>query len=109
MEASDFIDELILQGAVEAAGVHEDTGEILYSFTPKMKEIAPELASKVEDHFHSVVMSLWTKGFLDINLDSNDPDVKLTMLFMQEDLVKELSPLEQMVLKNIVLSFASDN
>ena len=43
MSEDDFIDALILNGALEVAAIDMETGEALYKFTDKLKEISPEL------------------------------------------------------------------
>ena len=75
---SKIIDELILEGGIDVAGVDPDTGEMLYTFTPKVKELMPEL---YQDHLNLVndeLMGLWEKGYVNINLLQDDPDISLT-------------------------------
>lgn len=102
-----LIDNLILAGAVEPAGMDSDTGEMLYSFTPKIDEVFPKMSEVIHDHFHSVVMSLWTKGFVNITLDEKDPDVSLTDMYKNEQAVSQLSAIEKTVLKNIIQLFST--
>ena len=42
-EEDNIIDNLILQGALQPAGIDLETGEMLYNFTETLKEINPEL------------------------------------------------------------------
>jgi hypothetical protein len=73
----EMIEKLILEGALEVAGIDADDGSLLYSFTPKIKEVMPEL---YHDHMNSVnaeILSLWERGYVDIDLLSNDPIVRL--------------------------------
>jgi len=42
-EAGDKIEDLILSGALEVSGIDIDTGEMLYNFTDKLKDINPDL------------------------------------------------------------------
>ena len=75
---SKIIDTLILEGGIEVAGVDPDTGEILYAFTPKVKEIMPEL---YHDHLNFVndeLMILWEKGYVDIDFLQDDPLISLS-------------------------------
>ena len=40
---SELINKLILDGGIEVAAIDQDTGEFLYSFTPKIKELMPNV------------------------------------------------------------------
>jgi len=73
-----IIDDLILDGGLEVAGVDPETGEMLYLFTPKIKELMPEL---YHDHLNFVndeLMALWEKGYVNIELLEDDPLISLT-------------------------------
>ena len=75
---SKIIDQLILDGGLEVAGIDPETGEILYSFTPKVKDLMPEL---YHDHLNFVndeLMALWEKGYINIDFLSDDPLISLT-------------------------------
>jgi hypothetical protein len=81
-----IIDDLILQGALEVAGIDAKTGEFLYSVTPKLKEIMPDL---YEEHLNSVnqgIMTLWEKGFVEIDFNEDNPIVRLS--FKAHDIVE---------------------
>jgi hypothetical protein len=84
-----IIDKLILDNALEIVGIDKSNGEFLYAFTPKIKEIMPEL---YEDHLglvNSGIMILWEKGYLDIDFLSDNPLVSLTdKAFIDEELSK---------------------
>jgi len=87
-EENKIIDMLILNGALEAAGVSE-SGEMLYNFTSKLKEVMPELYSEHMSFVNSEMMALWEKGFINIDLLSDDPRVKLTeMAFNTEEMTR---------------------
>ena len=85
----DIIDKLILDNALEVVGIDKSNGEFLYAFTPKIKEVMPEL---YEDHMNLVnseIMILWEKGYLDIDFLSDNPSVSLTdKAFIDEELSK---------------------
>jgi hypothetical protein len=73
-----LIDDLILAGGLEIAGIDERNGEFLYTMTNKMKDLMPEL---YKEHLTSVnqdIMRLWEKGFVDIDITNDDPIVTLT-------------------------------
>ena len=99
---SEMINKLILDGGLEVASVDNDTGELLYSFTPKMKEIMPEI---YQDHMHNVnseIMNLWEKGFIDMDLLQSDPIITLTLKALNKDEVKNLSKQERWSLFEVV-------
>jgi hypothetical protein len=108
MEYVNKLDELILQGAVEVAGLDPETGHFLYNFTPQLKKVDPELFSNVNNHFHHIVMTLWEKGFVDIDkIETIDPVVKLTDKHTNVYEVEKLSKPEKVILENIVRQFSS--
>lgn len=72
------IEALILSGAVEVVGVDSKTGEPLYKFNSSIKKIMPELYNEHLNEVNNDIMTLWEKGFLDIDLLSEDPLVMLT-------------------------------
>jgi hypothetical protein len=58
----ELIKNLILQGALEVAGVDSETNELLYTITSKMQEVMPDM---YEDHLTQVnrdLLNLWEKG-----------------------------------------------
>ena len=100
-EGSDAIEKLILSGALEVSGVEEGTGELLYTFTPKMKKVSPEL---YHDHLNFVngeIMNLWEKGFVNVDLLSNDPIVTLTEKAFIPDAIDSLTKQQRWSLAEI--------
>ena len=71
------IERLILLGALEPAGVDEKTGEFLYNFTDKLANINPELHKDISLHLHTETMYLWSHGFLNMDVTSSNPIIKL--------------------------------
>ena len=101
-EEDKIIDNLILDGGLEVSAMDEYTGELLYSFTPKIKEIMPEL---YKEHMHDVnsqVMNLWEKGFINLDLFTTDPVITLTIKALDKEEVKTLSKQERWSLFEIV-------
>ena len=73
----ELIKNLILEGALEVAGLDSETGEFLYSVTPKMQEIMPDM---YEDHITQVnrdILNLWEKGY--VNVDFLSPNTMVTI------------------------------
>lgn len=85
----DIMDKLILSGALQVAGLDSETGEFLYQFTPKLKEVSPQLYDEHVNHVNGELMRLWEKGFLNINFMEENPKVTLAdKAFIQEELGK---------------------
>jgi hypothetical protein len=98
---SKIIDNLILEGGIEVAGVDPETGEMLYSFTPKVKEIMPELYNDHLNFVNDELMVLWEKGYVDINFLMDDPLISLTAKSSDPDEVKKLSKQEKWSLQEL--------
>jgi hypothetical protein len=103
-----ILDMLILEGGVEMAGISPDTGEFLYRFTPKIKDIMPELYDEHLNMVNAELMSLWEKGFIDIDFFQDDPTVSLNIKAGNILEVSKLSPEEQWSLAEIVRSIAEE-
>lgn len=84
------LDELIMMGAVEVAGVHENTGEILYNITDKMNDVLPILYNRFMEQVHKKVMYFWEQGFLEFDdMTKDNPSISLTAKAMDdEELIK---------------------
>jgi hypothetical protein len=101
MSDEELIEDLILKGGIEAAGIDSQTGEFLYSFTPKIKELMPEL---YEEHIASVnieLMGLWQKGYINIDLFEKDPVITLSEKALIKEEVDKLSSKDQWSLDEI--------
>ena len=85
------MDKLILSGALQIAGLDSETGEFLYQFTPKLKEISPQLYNEHINHVNGELMRLWEKGFLNINFIEENPKVTLTEKALNPDELSKLS------------------
>lgn len=88
---NEIIDNLILSGALQVAGIDKETGDFLYQFTPKLKEISPDLYNEHVNHVNGELMRLWEKGFLDINIADENPIVKLTEKAFDQEEISKLS------------------
>ena len=88
-EIDSMIEALILCGALEIVALDEKTGQPLYGFGPNIKEIMPELYKQHLQDVNKDIMVLWEKGFLDIDLLSDNPTVILTdKAFIDEEIEK---------------------
>lgn len=108
-----MFEHLILIGAVEPSGMDMDTGEMLFNFSPDLDKISPNLARIVADRFSSTMMSLWSKGFLELKYDETsddplDPLVFLTDKCNDEFAISVLPDFENIVLTNIIRHLKQD-
>lgn len=85
------IEELILKGGLETAGVDQETGELLYSFTPKIQKLMPDLYKEHLNEVNAGIMNLWELGLVDIDLLSNDPEITLTEKSLNKNIIEALS------------------
>lgn len=95
------IDHLILNGVLEPVGLDQETGEMLYNFTSKLEKIYPELHREAMNMVNQKVMRLWEQGFVEIDLTSENPLVKLTLKSFDDAEVSRLDSDDQYSLKEI--------
>ena len=101
-----LIKYLILNGALQMSGVSDD-GEILYSFTPKLKEVMPDLYEIHNNKVNSDVMRLWERGFVNLDLFAESPMVTLTEKAFDFTEISKLSEEDQfsiIEIKRVLLS-----
>lgn len=96
------IEKLILNGGLETAGIDEETGEILYSFTPKIEKLMPDLYKEHLNEVNAGVMNLWENGFVNIDLFSKDPIITLTEKAFDKESIKGLSKSQKWNLLEII-------
>ena len=87
----ELIKNLILEGALEVAGLDSETGEFLYSVTPKMQEVMPDM---YEDHITQVnrdILNLWEKGYVNVDFLSPNPVVTISAKGLDKDEVSKLT------------------
>ena len=101
-EEDKIIDDLILNGGLEVAALDEDTGEMLYSFTPKIQELMPDLYEEHIRGVNSEVMNLWEKGFLNLDLFVKDPIITITAKALNKEEIQGLSKQERWSLFEII-------
>ena len=75
---NEMIEKLILEGGLEVAGIDSENGSLLYSFTPKIKELMPELYSDHLNRVNAEILSLWERAYVDIDFLAKEPIVTLT-------------------------------
>jgi hypothetical protein len=97
----ELIKNLILQGALEVAGVDSETNELLYAITPKMQEIMPDM---YEDHLKTVnrdLLNLWEKGYVNIDFFLPDPVVTISEKGLNKDEISKLTKPEIWALEEV--------
>lgn len=97
-----IIEDLILKGALEVSGIDLDTGEPIYNFTKKLKEVSPELHQESFTYFYTEVLKLWENGFVNMNIFEDNPIVKLTDKAFDQNEIKKLSKDERFSLNEII-------
>ena len=97
-----IIDELLLKGGLEFAGIDSETGEHLYRPTSILKSIDPKLSDEMSSYFSETTMKLWEKGFIDMDVTIEDPLVKLAEKSFDIDAINSLETNERVVIKEII-------
>ena len=97
----ELIENLILQGALEVAGVDYENGEFLYAITSRMKEVMPDL---YEDHLKTVnrdLLNLWEKGYVNIDFFLPDPVVTISEKGLDKSEISKLTKPEIWALEEV--------
>jgi hypothetical protein len=97
----ELIKNLILEGALEVAGVDSETNELLYTITPKMQEVMPDM---YEDHLTQVnrdLLNLWEKGYVNIDFLLADPVVTISEKGLDKSEVAKLTKPEIWALEEV--------
>ena len=98
----DIIDDLILKGGLEFAGADPETGEAMYRPTKILKNIDPKLSKDMSVYFSETTMKLWEKGFIDMDVTTEDPLVKLAEKSFDIQAINSLDKDEKVVIKEII-------
>lgn len=101
------IEELILAGAIEVAGIDPETGEFLYNFTVKSAEIMPEIFHQHMEMLHDEITFFIEEGFLEVedNDTSSGATLFLTPLAFDPSVISDLPAERQESLKEIKRMF----
>jgi hypothetical protein len=100
-DEEEIIDKLLLENALEVVGIDKSNGEFLYAFTPKIKDVMPELYDDHLNFVNSEIMTLWEKGYLDINFLEENPAVRLSEKAVDKEELNKLSNQELWSLEEI--------
>jgi hypothetical protein len=97
-----ILEQLILEGAVEVAGIDLETNEPLYNITAKMQDIHPALHDEFINYFSQETMTLWEFGFISMDVTDKNPMIRLTPKALDKDAVNKLDKEHQYTLKEII-------
>jgi hypothetical protein len=100
------LEKLILDGAAEFAGLSE-SGEMLYSFTPVLKEVDPVLYEEMIAIQRQELLFLWTKGFISMDITDKDPMVTVTDKALNNAEVEELPEHFRSMIREIVKALSN--
>lgn len=102
------MEELILSGAVEVAGLDSVNGEFLYNFTPKLREIMPGLWNDRLEFIYEEVVHFEELGFLFVeDADSKNPIISLTDKAFDENEIAQLPKDKQQTIRELRRLFES--
>jgi hypothetical protein len=101
-DSEKLIEDLILKGALEVAGIDIETGEPMYNFTEKLKDVDPQLHQEVFTFFSAEALDLWQKGFIDMDVTLSNPEVRLTKKALDQIEIMKLDKDKQFTLRQIV-------
>lgn len=98
----DKIQSLIDTGALEFVGVDPETGEPLYRPTDILKSIDPDLSKDIAIYFSQTTMRLWEKGFINMDVTTEDPLVTLAEKSFDIELINSLPKEEKTTIQEII-------
>lgn len=100
--SNNSLEDLILGGMVEVAGIDSDTGEFLYNFTNKFYEYMPELFAEKINLIKTEMKFFLENGFVEIDdIESENPLISLTDKAFNEYEIEKLSKEKQHILREI--------
>ncbi len=95
------IENLLHTGAIEFAGFTDENNEPLYIITPKIDEISPELNLELKEQFQNLILSLWEKGYINVDWFEDDPIVRLTEISMDYKKISSLPASERLLISDL--------
>ena len=97
-----FMEELILNGSLEFSGIYQESGEVLYRFTDKLKDFSPELHNESNLYFTQEMMELWEYGFIHMDITQKNPIVSITEKALNDEEIQNLKTSNRLTLKEII-------
>lgn len=101
------LDELILNGGLEIAGLTE-SGSFLYRFTDKLKDMDPDLHLHLTTTMYDQIMFLWEKGFITMDITQENPRVSFTKKAFDPESVNALPQFIKVNLKLLMQSMMDE-
>ena len=102
------LDELILEGGIEVASLSE-SGEFLYKFTDKLKDIDPQIYNNVIQMMYKEIIFLWENGFISMDITSSNPKVTLMEKAFDSEEVDQLPESMRFNLLAIIRSITEES
>jgi DNA-binding PadR family transcriptional regulator len=99
--SEESLEYLILNGYVEVSGIDSETKNFLYSFTEKAKRVIPDLRRQLDEEFYQSITYLWEHGFLEMDIESDNPTVTLKEKALDPNEVALLSEIHRTSLISI--------
>lgn len=103
----EIFNELLANGGLKFAGINPENGEKMYSRTPLLKDLAPELNEDLNAYCSQVTMGLWEKGFINMNITQENPIVTLSPRAFEKDRAKILTEDERQALREIIKTLSN--
>lgn len=98
----EIIEQLILEGAVEFSGL-DARGNILFNFTSKVEEIAPNIYKYIQSQQMKDINDLWVDGYVSFDdLTSESPMIAITQKALDQAEVEKLDIHKRVILEQII-------
>lgn len=98
----EIIEQLILEGAVEFSGL-DARGNILFNFTNKIEEIAPNIYKYIQAQQMQDINELWVEGYVMFDdLTSEHPMIAITEKALDKTEVDKLDIHKRVILEQLI-------
>lgn len=102
-QINEEIQKLIDAGALDVHSIDEKTGEFVFRFTDKMKEVNEDLYKAHQQDIYNDVMYFWEKGFLEIeDFFTDNPVILLSNKCLDSAAIMTLPKDRQDQLRSII-------
>ncbi|MFN7584146.1 MAG: hypothetical protein ACK5P0_02185 [bacterium] len=101
-QSNEIFNKLVLTGGLRLVGKDPETGENMYVKTEMLKDIDPKLDLALGRYFSEMAMTLWEKGFIDMDVTDANPIVKLNEKSLDPEQIKSLDVNERSALKQLM-------
>jgi hypothetical protein len=101
-KSNEIFNKLVLTGGLRLVGKDPETGENMYVKTEMLKDIDPKLDLALGRYFSQMTMTLWEKGFIDMDVTEANPIVKINKKSLDENEIKLLDANERSALQQLL-------